>query len=449
MSLIKKGFFGTSIQKAFLVISENTDEKIDVEENNEIGGTKSTRLLLYLIAGLSSSATFIGRIFIGLYAAFIDSSALAISFIVSLRNLTMQIFQFTFGRISDRVGRKIVMLIGIIVAGVSIALFPLIKNGWVLVGGVVGFSIGFSMYYPSFTAIQGDITNKKNRAGLISLITIIGAFATLIGLIVVGFAGEIGSTEAMQYTIILELTAGIFLLAAIVSVFLHDPPREKLKEKTPFSFDPLRANPNFRRFVIINSIMSFTMAIGWPIFPIVREEYATTIQNTWIWAVFAACQIIILASTYKLINRIGRKPLLLIGRIAMFIVPLILAISIRWFPDWRIYFISGSISGACNAFYMVGQNSFILDSASEKEKGTYTGVYNFFIGISTFLGSLIMGFIADFYIARYEKWTVIFVLTLVITGVRFLGGFGFFFLKEPVQTQIVKKLADDTSTQTS
>ncbi|MHA1556608.1 MAG: MFS transporter, partial [Candidatus Heimdallarchaeota archaeon] len=157
----------------------NIIEKIDVEEKNEIGGTKGTRLLLYLIAGLSSSAVFISRVFIGLYAAFIDSSALAISFIVSLRNLIQQVFQFTFGRISDRIGRKIVMLIGIIIAGVSIALFPLIKNGWVLVGGVVGFSIGFSMYYPSFTAIQGDITNKKNRAGLISLITIIGAFATL------------------------------------------------------------------------------------------------------------------------------------------------------------------------------------------------------------------------------------------------------------------------------
>ena len=424
-------------------------DELENNEENKVGGSKGTKILLYFIAGLSSSAVFIARTFIGLYAAFIQSSALAISFIVSLRNLIQQVFQFTFGRISDRIGRKIVMLVGIIVAGVSLALFPLIKNGWVLVGGVVAFSIGFSIYYPSFTAIQGDITNRKNRAGLISLITIIGAVATLIGLIVVGFAGEIGTNETMKYTIILESTAGIFLLAAIVSIFLHDPPREKLKEKTPFSFKPLKENPNFRRFVFINSIMAFTMALGWPIFPIVREEYATTLQNTWIWAIFAACQIIVLVATYKLINRIGRKPLLIMGRIIMFIVPVILAISIKWVPDWRIYIISGSLSGASNAFYMVGQNSYILDSATEKEKGTYTGVYNFFIGISTFLASLIMGFIADYFISMYDEWAVLFILNLVVAGARFLGGFSFFFLKEPTQTTYEKKLFTNPSTESS
>ena len=195
--------------------------------------------------------------------------------------------------------------------------------------------------------------------------------------------------------------------------------------------------------------MAFTMALGWPIFPIVREEYATTLQNTWIWAIFAGCQIIVLLATYKLINRVGRKPLLLLGRIIMFTVPLILAISIRWVPDWRIYIISGSLSGASNALYMVGQNSFILDSATEREKGTYTGVYNFFIGISTFLASLIMGFIADYLIANYDQWTILFILNLVIAGARFLGGFSFFFLKEPVESQIKKKLDAESSTQAS
>ncbi|MFW9924934.1 MAG: MFS transporter, partial [Candidatus Thorarchaeota archaeon] len=113
----------------------------------------STRIFIYLIAGFSTSGNFIAQTFTGLYAVFIESSASALSLITSLRNLIQQIFQFTFGRISDRIGRKILMLIGILISGISLALFPLIKNGWVLVAGVAVFSIGFSIYSPAFVAL--------------------------------------------------------------------------------------------------------------------------------------------------------------------------------------------------------------------------------------------------------------------------------------------------------
>ena len=411
----------------------NSAKKTDLEDSNpnHVNVPLRTKITLYLVAGLSQCANFIGRTFTGLYAVFIDSSASALSLITSLRNLIQQAFQFTFGRISDRIGRKIMMFIGLIGSAVSLGLFPLIQNGWVLVGGVVVFSICFSIYYPAFTALQGDLTNRKNRAGFISLITIIGAFATLLGLLLVGFAGNIGGTERMQYIIILEITAGIFLLSAIVTLFLYDPPREKLKDKQPFSFDPIRKNPIFRRFVILNSLMGFAMSLGWPIFPMVRGTYASPIENTYIWAIFAGCQIIMLFGVNKIINKIGRKWLVYFGRFVLFYVPINMAVTILWVQTWWHMAIASVFSGAANALYLVGQNTYILDCATEKEKGTYTGVHNLIFGIATFLGSLIMGIIADVLIARFDEWTIIFILNLIIAGIRFLAGFGFLFLKEP------------------
>ena len=410
-----------------LTITEGKKEPIDFN-NISLG----TEIQLYFIAGLSTCATFITRAFTGLYAVFIESTASALSLITSLRNLIQQVFQITFGRISDRIGRKIIILIGLIGSGVSVALFPLIKNGWVLVGGVVAFSISFSMFYPAFTAIQGDLTSRKNRAGFISLITLVGAFASLIGLLVVGFAGDLGGdNEFMQHLIILEISAGIFIVAAIITIFLHDPPREVLKEKQPFTLRPIIDNPTFRRFVIANSIMSFAMALGWPIFPIVRATYATPKENTWIWSIFALLQIVTLLISYKFINKIGRKKLLYFGRFIMFYVPLNLAITIQWVPTWWHLSLASVISGASNAFYMVGQSSYILDCAPLEEKGTYTGVHNLFIGIVTFLGSLIMGIIADVLIARYDESNVLFILHLVVAGARLLAATSFLFIKEP------------------
>jgi len=412
-------------------------EELLVNGYNEHGEIKSrkTKFSLYLISAISSSANFIARTYIGLYAVVIGSSASALSLITSLRNLIQQIFQFTFGRLSDRVGRKAMMIVGLLVSGISLGLFPIIRNEWVLVAGVVGFSIGFASYYPSFTALQGDITNKKNRAGLISIITIFGAFATFVSLIVVGFIGNIGETEWQQYMIILEIVAGLFLLSAIVTIFLKDPPRKKLTEKKPFSFEPLRRNKKFRKFVIFNSIMAFAMSIGWPIFPMIRGTYASAQENSWVWAAFAICQVIALLITKPIIDKMGRKKLLFIGRLLMFYVPLNLTITLLWIPHWWHFLFAGALSGASNAFYMVGQSSYILDSATEKEKGTYMGVHNLFIGLSTFLGSLLMGIIADVLIARYNEWLILVILTAIVAVVRFIAVFGFLFLKEPEQTK--------------
>ncbi|MHA1124079.1 MAG: MFS transporter [Candidatus Heimdallarchaeota archaeon] len=414
---------------------EIKNEKLDGYDENGKPNTRKTKFSLYIISAASSSANFIARTFTGLYAVAIGSSASAISLITSLRNLIQQVFQFTFGRISDRVGRKIMMIIGLIISGISVGLFPLITNGWVLVGGVVGLSIGFASYYPSFTALQGDITNKKNRAGLISIITIFGAFATLIFLLVVGFLGSFGETVKQEFLIILEIVAGLFLVSAIITVFLRDPPRKKLTEKKPFSFNPIRKNKNFRRFVIFNSIVSFAMSIGWPIYPIIRYAYADLQQNSWTWAVFAAFQIIVLLSTRKIIDKMDRKKLVFIGRILMFYVPLNLTITLIFQLGWWHFLIAGALSGASNAFYMVGQSSYILDSATEKEKGTYMGVHNLFIGLSTFLGSLLMGIIADVLLEKFNDYVILIILTAIIAGARFITAFSFLFLKEPIQTK--------------
>ncbi|MGC9778902.1 MAG: MFS transporter [Candidatus Heimdallarchaeota archaeon] len=420
---------------------ENNEQQPYAEETKDSNGFK---VPLFSIAALGQAATFIARTFTGLFAVFIGATTTALSLITSIRNLIQMAFQATFGRISDSFGRKVMMFIGLLVSGISLAFFPLIQNGWVLVIGVVGFSVGFATYYPAFTALQGDITNKKNRAGLISLLTLIGAFATLIWLVIVGFMGEFGQDESKEFLIIFEITASLFIIAAITSLFLPEPQTEKLKEQKAFSLRPVIENKTFRNFVIANSVVAFFMSVGWPIFPIVRGYFATNKENSWIWAIFCLFQVIILLATRKMINKMNRRLLLFLGRIGMFYVPLNLAITIYWVPTWWHLAIAGSISGLCNAFYFVGQNSYILDCAPEAEKGTYTGIHNLFIGLSTFAGSLVMGLIAD-HIMIVDEWFTIFVILLIIAVGRMLSSLGFLFIKEPAVRRVSTKQIKDVN----
>ncbi len=393
--------------------------------------TPKLKSLIYAISAFGTAARFVSRMFIELYAVIIDSSSTALALITSMRNLIQLALQSSFGRISDFLGRKALILFGLFGGGISLALFPLIHNQWILVGGVIVFSICFACYSPAFTALLGDITNRKNRAGLLSLVTLIGAIASFIGLLVIGAMSNIGETEYLQYTIILEIAAGLFIITGFFAVLLTNPPTEKLEERSVLSLTPLRKNKNFRNFVIVGSLMGFSMSLGWPIFPQVRGNFATAQENTWIWASFSISMIITLIVTKPFIDKIKRKWALFTGRAAMFFIPLNLAITVLWVPTWWHMAIGAAVSGFGNSFYMVAESAYVLDSASEKEKGTYTGLFYLFLGITTFAGSLLSGILADQVLPILGEWETITLFLWIITGARFITSLGFLLLKEP------------------
>ena len=425
------------------------------------------KLLILLISGFGTAARMIGRMFIELYAVIIGSSATAIAFIISIRNLMSLAFQSSFGRISDFVGRKTLILLGLFGGCITLALIPFIRNQWILVIGVFFFSLCFAIYSPAFTAMIGDLSNKKNRASLFSLLTLVGSLGSLIGLLALGeisnFVGihfleysskslqvlgfnslshyklgfgfeteYISRIQHDQYSIILYSTACLFALAGIATILLTNPPTEKLKERSVLSFTPLRENKRFRKFIIVGSVMGFVMSTGWPIFPFVRGKFATARENTWIWATFSVTMMVTLMITRPFIDKIKRKWTLFLGRALMFYIPVNLAITAMYVQTWWHMAIGAGVSGFGNSFYMVAESSYILDCAPEKEKGTYTGLFYLFLGVSSFLGSLVTGTFADMVENYLGELKTIILFLWIIAGIRFLASLGFLFLDEPL-----------------
>ncbi|MHA1346319.1 MAG: MFS transporter [Candidatus Heimdallarchaeaceae archaeon] len=413
-------------------VKENeSDSVVTVTEKDseKVVLSKRMKTLLLLISAFGTASRFIARTFIELYAYVINSSATAISFITSIRNLIQMAFQSSFGRLSDKLGRKTLIVVGIFGQGTTLILIPLIRNGWVLVAGVALFSFFIACSTPAFTALLGDLTTNKSIAGLLNLVNLVGAIASLIALVSVGGLSNIGETDYQQYSIILYAAAGLFFITGFVSIFLINPSTEKLEKISVLTFTPLKKNKEFRRFVIIGSIMGFSMSLGWPIFPFVRGEFATAQENTWIWASFSVMMIITLLVIKPVINKMNRKWVLFIGRVTMFYIPLNLAITTFWLQEWWHMAIGAAISGFGNSFYMIGESAYILDQATEKEKGTYTGLFYLFLGVATFLGSLISGVLADVFIPILGQWTTIGLFLFIIAGIRLASSFGFLFLK--------------------
>ena len=432
--------------------------------------TPKTKIIILLISAFENTARMIGRMFTELYAVIIGSSATALSLITSIRNLIQLALQSSFGRISDFLGRKILILFGLFGAGISLAMFPFIHNQWVLVVGVFIYASCFACYNPSYTALIGDLTKKENRAGLFSLLTLGGSLLSFLGLLAVGELSSLAKIHFTQYShfhlqtfrevimsytkfkigvestylsrlghdqysIILYITAFLFIITGFISVLLTNPPTEKITKKTVLTFKPLKENKRFRTFVIIGSIMGFSMALGWPIFPFIRSNFATAQENTWIWSAYSISMLITLLIIRPHVDKIKRKWTLFIGRIFMFFIPLNLAIAALYIPKWWFMAIGAGVSGFSSGFYMVAESSYALDCAPTKEKGTYTGLFYMFMGITTFLGSLISGVLADLTENYLGELRTIILFLWIITAARFLAAFGFLFLKEPMDSK--------------
>ncbi|MBY9000248.1 MAG: MFS transporter [Candidatus Heimdallarchaeota archaeon] len=410
----------TEFESAIIITAQDSDQPT---MNQRMG------IVIMLISAFGTASRFIARTFLEQYAVVIQSTATAISFITSLRNLIQMAFQSSFGRLSDKLGRKTLIVVGTFGQALTLALIPFIRNGWLLVVGVATFSVFVALSTPAFTALLGDLTSHKSIAGLLRMVNLVGAIASLIALLSVGNLSNLGETELQQYSIILYAAAGLFFITGVISLFLINPSTEKLEKVSVLTFRPLRENKEFRRFVVFGSIMGFSMSLGWPIFPFVRTEFASPEENAWIWASFSVIMIITLIVIRPVINKMNRKWLLFIGRVIMFYIPLNLAITTFWVQTWWHMAIGSALSGFGNALYMIGESAYILDQATVKEKGTYTGLFYLFLGLATFAGSLISGVLADIFIPILGQWQTIGLFLFIIAGIRFISSFGFLFLR--------------------
>jgi MFS family permease len=101
---------------------------------------------------------------------------------------------------------------------------------------------------------------------------------------------------------------------------------------------------------------------------------------------------------------------------------------------WHIYILNAAL-GLATAMSNVAFFAYVLDVAPDEKKGEYFAVYNTMIGIATFVGSVVGGYLALFFLDFYGQNMV-----LALGTVYAISAFGrgacamwFFKLKDPVE----------------
>ena len=378
------------------------------------------------IYGVSASLSFsnqITRRFYPLFAASINTPVSLMGLLRSMENLSSSILQLFWGNLADKFGKKLFLFIGLLGGGVCTALLMKVSNPYQLVLLILFWSLLFSMTGPSWTGLLGDYTIKETRGKVLGKIGTVGELSGLASMLIIAIL----TYEAWSsYSLPFLLSASLSFLGALLVLSI----KEK-KGQIGFNLNDIflaLKDRSFRKFLVLSLIFWFSMGFAWPLFPYITVKVVSA--TLWQIALINAGMRAMTSATQglfgRLLDKFGRKPFMVIGCSGLCLFPLGYAMARSWIDLFVVNVLLGPFLSAV----FVAWPAFILDSAPEGRKATYSGANSFTFGFGSFIGSLVGGYFVNL-LSSLIQFNRALSLGLILSAViRLLSGLSFLVVSE-------------------
>ena len=333
------------------------------------------------------------------------SSALLAGVAVGGYALTQAVLQTPFGLLSDKIGRKKTILLGLLIF-IAGSIVCAISNDiyWLLFGR---FLQGAGAIGSVITAMIADVASEEERAHAMAIMGMVIAMTFAVAMIAGPlFAGFLGVPSLFWLTAILAATALLILFSSVPEPprIVHTYSEEKVRIKHVFQ------DKDLVRMYITFLFHSSTMTIAFFIIPILLK-HKFHIDPTGFWKVYLPAVIFGViamgpAAVFGEKYSKGKEIFLL----SIFFI--VLSFFLMGFTSSFLLFGIGA------TFFFIGFNmfepllqSFVAKFAKVHQKGTALGVANTFAYIGVFLGGLFGGYMYQHF---QEKGVAIFVFIVAI-----------------------------------
>ena len=184
----------------------------------KLGTLQDKRLIALNQAGLVEKFTdSIIWIFLPVYFISQGISLIEAGAIIAVYGIVWGASQLITGPLSDKIGRKGLIVCGMWICGLGIILIPLTQSTslWTLIAAIIG--IGMGMLYPNLGAAVGDIAPAQHRASLIGVYRFWRDSGYAIGALIMGLLAQWANDLLMPFWFV---GIAMFLSGALVLVWL-------------------------------------------------------------------------------------------------------------------------------------------------------------------------------------------------------------------------------------
>jgi len=391
-----------------------SDEETPLKTNRILMATGFTRMF----------ADSLNNRFNNLLVAAAGATVNQMGFLQGAKSLSANLTQLAFGQLSDRYGKKQFISAGYILNAAAIAGLIFTDKPEYLIWIIILSSFFNGISIPSWNSLIGDYTNQQNRGAIIGAINSISQLGSFFAMIIAFLINinQQGDTTPSSYTTVLALASIASLISGALIWFTKEKPPKKTRKK--INLRELIQDPRLTRYLLLNFMYGAGMSFAWPLFPLV----ITHRLNMKIWQISTLSLTSSLISTLSqrrigaIMDRIGRKPIILMSRLTMAIAPITYALATQW---WHIA-IGEFFLGFGMAAWMSSESTYIIDLAPGELRATYLASSTAAFGVASFIGSNLGGYIIDTYfmgLAGLNKGLFLSSALRVLFGLAYLTAF--------------------------
>jgi MFS family permease len=190
-------------------------------------------------------------------------------------------------------------------------------------------------------------------------------------------------------------------------------------------------NSEFVKYCTVAGFFEFSMSICWPLLPRTQVDVlgASMLQIALLSVVQSLLTIIFQGWAGRFTDTIGRRPALLIYKFSLITVPIAYAFA----PDINVLIGIGAFWGLITALGQAGITAYLLDISPEAYRGSFIAVFNLVLGMSSFFGSLIGGYLSAYTIDAFGLIVGLQIVYIISMIGRIIGATFYLTLKETLK----------------
>lgn len=343
------------------------------------------RLILILVSLPIGVMSF----FLPIYSKSLDMNALEIAGLFSILTFTLIIIRPFIGKLIDKVGRKPVLIMAILIYSISYLIFSIATTTLLLyiaraIQGVASALMGISIY-----AIVADTHNLNNISKGFGKINSATSTGNIYGCILSSLIlSKFPLFRGWKILFVIFALAALFALFKVITTFKESrnvPVNKKLNIKNYSS--------NTIKLLFIVFISSLSLSMVSPILMIYLQDKITTDISGLALAFFPAMIVGSLLSVKigEISDKLGKNKSMLIG---MFIggITVIILPSLKSVSTFSVIWTISSIGGI---LYNLAESGLYTQLNTAKDNGEIFGIYTLVCDLGVMIGPLLGGFLYE------------------------------------------------------